>query len=415
MEAEAAAEVRELPNLLVLGLFLMFGGRAYAIARYLRLPRVTLLVISGIIIGPSGFDLVPDEIVELFPIMSYIALSMIAFRLGETFINFDLLQNGPRIFIISLGKAIASATLVFTVAFLIQEDLVLALLLAGLAPASAPAATLDVINETNSRGALTDTIIRVLAVDNVLGILIFTILLVVSEVIAGAGNPSTEIIEGMWEIGGAVLLGLTIGWPMARLAGGLKKGKPSLLEITGFLLLCAGLAYQLQVSYLLACIILGATVAKNRAQPKINIFQTIEEVNEPFLVIFFLLAGCELDLSAIGSLGLIGVLYVLARCIGFIIGGRIAARLVNAQRSVQENIGWSLFPQAGVALGLAVLTMEDFPGLGQFLVSITVSTTVVFELFGPTVTQWRLFKAKEAANAVETTSSDDLPFIQKSK
>jgi Kef-type K+ transport system membrane component KefB len=291
----------------------------------------------------------------------------------------------------------------------------LALLLAGLAPASAPAATLDVISETNSKGPLTDTIVRVLAVDNVLGITLFSILLVVAEVITGAGNPTTEVISGVWEIGGALVLGLAIGWPMARLAGQLKKGKPSLLEITGFLLLCAGLAYQLQISYLLACIVLGATVAKNRSQPKKNIFITIEEVSEPFLVIFFLLAGCELDVSALSSLGVIGVLYVVARCVGFIIGGGIASRLVNAEPVVQQNIGWSLFPQAGVALGLAVLTLQHFPGLGQFLVSIIVSTTVVFELFGPTVTQWRLFKAKEAAEAAETSSSDNLPFVQQSK
>lgn len=414
MEAEAV-EVAELPNILVVGLFLMFGGRAYAIARYLRLPRVTLLVISGIIIGPSGFNVVPDEIVSLFPIMSYIALSMIAFRLGETFVNFDLLKSGPTIFTISLGKTIVSSVLVFTVAYLIQDDIVLALLLAGLAPASAPAATLDVISETNSKGPLTDTIIRVLAVDNILGITLFSILFVVGEIIAGAGDPTAEVISGAWEIGGAFVLGLAIGWPMARLAGGLKKGKPSLLEITGFLLLCAGLAYQLQVSYLLACIVLGATVAKNRAQPKKNIFLTIEEVSEPFLVIFFLLAGCELDLSALQSLGLIGILYVVARSVGFVIGGGLAARLVNAEPVVQENIGWSLFPQAGVALGLAVLTLDEFPGLGQFLVSIIVSTTVIFELFGPTVTQWRLFKAKEAAEAVEATATDDLSFVQKSK
>jgi Kef-type K+ transport system membrane component KefB len=414
MEAEAV-EIAELPNILVVGLFLMFGGRAYAIARYLRLPRVTLLVVSGIIIGPSVLNLVPDEIVDLFPIMSYIALSMIAFRLGETFINFDLLKTGPKIFTISLGKTLVASILVFTIAYLIQDDIVLALLLAGLAPASAPAATLDVISETNSKGALTNTIIRVLAMDNVLGITLFSILLVTAEVVAGAGNPTEQVISGVWEIGGAFLLGLAIGWPMARIAGGLKKGKPSLLEITGFLLLCAGLAYQLQVSYLLACIVLGATVAKNRTQPKQNIFATIEEVSEPFLVIFFLLAGCELDVTALASLGLIGILYVLARCLGFVIGGSIAARLVNAEPVVQENIGWSLFPQAGVALGLAVLTLPHFPGLGQFLVSIIVSTTVVFELFGPTVTQWRLFKAKEAAEAVEATATDVLPFIQKSK
>lgn len=409
-------ETSELPNIFVLGLFLMFGGSAYTLARTLKLPRVTLLVISGLIIGPSVLDLVPEAIVELFPTMSYIALSMIAFRLGDAFVDFDLVKEGPRVLVMSLSKTIVAAGLVFTIAYVIRGDLVLALLLAGLAPASAPAATLDVISETKAKGPLTSTIVSVLAIDNVLGVTLFTILLIVAEIVAGKGEPTQELLSGIWEIGGAIGLGLIIGWLMARLAGRLRVGKVSLLQITGFVFLCAGLAYQIHASYLLACILLGATVAKNRAQPKKNIFSTVEDISEPFLVIFFLLAGCELDLSAIKALGLIGIAYVLARCIGFIIGGGLAARVVNAEPAVQENIGWSLFPQAGVALGLAVMTLERFPEIGPLLVSIIVSTTVVFELFGPTVTRWRLSKAKETEETKpEVTQSDDLPFVQVSK
>ncbi len=407
-------EATELPNIFVLGIFLMFGGSAYAIARVLKLPRVTLLVISGLIVGPSVLNLVPDEIVELFPIMSYIALSMVAFRLGEAFIDFDFLKKGFPVFAISLSKAILASALVFGAAYFLRGDIVFALLLAGLAPASAPAAILDVISETKSKGKLTNTIVSVLAFDNILGVILFSVLLVVAETIAGKGEPSQEILGGLWEIGGAFILGISIGWIMARLVGRLEKGKPSLLEITGFLFLCAGLAYQLKISYLLACIVLGATVAKNRAQPKQNIFLTVEDVSEPFLVIFFLLAGCELDLSALQSLGVIGILYVLARCLGFVVGGSLAARLVNAEPVVRQNIGWSLFPQAGIALGLAVITLEYFPQLGQLLVSVIVSTTMVFELFGPAVTRWRLYKAQEPQEAA-TAQSGDLAFVQKSK
>ncbi len=408
-------ETPELPNIFVLGLFLMFGSSAYALARTFRLPRVTLLVISGLLVGPSVLDLVPEPIVELFPIMSYVALSMIAFRLGDAFVDLDFFKEGPRVFAISALKTIVASALVFAVAYAIRGDLVLALLLAGLAPASAPAATLDVISETNAKGPLTSTIVGVLAIDNVLGVTLFTALLIVAEVVSGRGEPTQELLAGLYEIGGAVVLGLAIGWLMARLAGRLRAGKVSLLQITGFVFLCAGLAYQIHVSYLLACIFLGATVAKTRAQPKKNIFVTVEEVSEPFLVIFFLLAGCELDLSALKELGLIGIAYVLARCLGFVIGGGLAARLVGAQPVVKAHIGWSLFPQAGVALGLAVITLERFPQLGQLLVSIIVSTTVVFELFGPTVTRWRLSQAEETAEAKPAERSDDLPFVQVSK
>jgi ABC-type transport system involved in Fe-S cluster assembly fused permease/ATPase subunit len=100
--------------------------------------------------------------------------------------------------------------------------------------------------------------------------------------------------------------------------------------------------------------------------------------------------------------------------LGFVVGGSLAARLVNAEPVVRQNIGWSLFPQAGIALGLAVITLEYFPQLGQFLVSVIVSTTMVFELFGPAVTRWRLYKAQEPQEAA-ATQSGDFAFVQKSK
>jgi len=284
------------------------------------------LVVAGILVGPSMLNLVPEAIVELFPTISYVSLSMIAFRVGDAFVNFDLLKEGPGVLAISLAKTLVAAVLVFAIAYLIQGDLILAMLLAGLAPASAPSATLDVISETNAKVPLTNAIVRVLALDNILGVILFTVLLITAEILTGRGEPQAEILKGLWEIGGAIALGLIIGWLMARLAGRLRAGKVSLLQITGFVFLCAGLAYQIHVSYLLACIVLGATVAKNRAQPKKNIFVTVEDISEPFLVIFFLLAGCELDLAAVQTLGLIGVAYVFARCIGFVVGGGIASR-----------------------------------------------------------------------------------------
>ena len=403
-----------LHSLFVIGLFLMFGGGAYALARYLRLPRVTLLVITGLVIGPSILDLVPHALIELFPTISYITLAMIAFRLGEVFIDLDLKQQGPIVLWISLGKALMAVSLVLIIVLALQGDLTLALLLAGLSPASAPAAILDVISETQAKGPLARTIVGVLAIDNILGVTLFTIVLLITKAQIMPGQLSQELLTGLWEIGGAFILGVIIGWPMARLTGRLQKGKPSLLEISGFVMLCAGLAYELQISYLLACIILGITVARDRSQPKRTIFETVEDVSEPFAVIFFLLAGCELDLSDLRNLGLIGICYIIARCLGFIIGGRVMAGLVKAEPVIQGNIGWCLFPQAGVALGLAVLTLDPFPDLGGELVSVIVSTTVVFELFGPAVTRWRLHQAEEARGSSSGTDPvvEGSPFVQ---
>ncbi len=389
-------EVQDLSNLVVLGLFLMFGGHAYEIARYLQLPRVTLLVLMGLVVGPSGLDIIPTSIIEMFPTIAYIALSMVAFRLGEAFIDFNFQEKGLAVLGISLGKTIAAASLVFAGIFLIQKDVVVGLLLAALAPASAPAATLDVISETKAKGPLTQTIVSVLAVDNILSIALFALVLIFTDSLMNQGQSWQEIFLGGWEIGGAIILGFALGWPTTKLAELIdKEEEPSLLKILGVILLCAGLAYQFHVSYLLACIVLGITVARSNHPPIHQVFVTVEKIGDPFLVLFFLLAGCELQLSALTTLGLVGVVYVFARCAGFVMGGTFVSHWVNAEPVIQKHIGWCLFPQAGVALGLAVIALEHFPQNGQLLLSVIVSTTVIFELFGPTVTRWHLFQAKE--------------------
>lgn len=392
-------EVQDFSNLVVLGLFLIFGGHAYEIARWLQLPRVTLLVLTGLVVGPSVLDIIPTAIIDMFPTIAYIALSMVAFRLGEAFIDFDFKENGLAMLGISLGKTIAAAGLVFTGVFLIKKSVVLGLLLAALAPASAPAATLDVITETKAKGPLTRTILSVLAFDNILSISLFALALIFTDSLMDQVESWREILLGLWEIGGAFILGFGLGWPTIKLAEYIdKEQEPSLLKILGVILLCAGLANQFHISYLLACIVLGITVARSDHPPLRKVFLTVEEIGEPFLVFFFLLAGCELQLSALTTLGLMGVVYVLARCAGFVMGGTLASRWVTTEPVIQKHIGWCLFPQAGVALGLAVITLDHFPFIGQLLISVIVSTTVIFELFGPTVTRWHLYQAKEAVD-----------------
>ena len=389
-------EVQDLSNLIFLGLFLMFGGHAYEIARYLQLPRVTLLVLTGLLVGPSVLNIIPLSVIDMFPTIAYIALSMVAFRLGEAFIDFNIKEKGLAVFGISLGKTVAAAFLVFIGVFLLKQDVVLCLLLASLAPASAPAATLDVISETKAKGPLTQTIVSVLAVDNILSISLFALVLIFTDSLMDQGQSWQEILLGGWEIGGAIILGFALGWPTTKLAEFIdKEAEPSLLKVMGVILLCAGLAYQFHVSYLLACIVLGITVARSNHPPMRRVFLTVEQIGEPFLVFFFLLAGCELQLSSLTTLGLMGIVYMVARCAGFVMGGTLVSQWVKAEPVIQKHIGWCLFPQAGVALGLAVITIEHFPEIGQLLLSVIVSTTVVFELFGPTVTRWHLFQAKE--------------------
>jgi Kef-type K+ transport system membrane component KefB len=270
----------------------------------------------------------------------------------------------------------------------------LALLLAGIAPASAPAAILDLIRENHAKGPLTKTVLGVVAIDDAWGVILFSFLLVLAETLNGQGSVLIELSRGLWEIFGAILLGIFFGIPMAWLTGRLKKGEPSILEAMGFVFICGGVALALNISYLLACIVLGATVA-NFAKHHTRPFRDIEGAIEPFLVTFFLLAGFECNIMVLKTLSVIGVAYVLSRSVGLIAGGNIAARIVRAPPLVQSHVGWCLLPQAGVALGLALLCSERLPQLADKILPLVIGTTVLFEVVGPLITRWHLQKAGE--------------------
>ena len=384
----------EINSILLLGIFLLLGWGAHVIGRRFKLPRVTILLLIGMIAGPSLLDVFPHKITNWFPDIAHIALAMVGFLLGESFIGREIKVSGRTILYISIGKTIVAAILVFTAVLLIQKDWLFALLLSGIAPASAPAAILDVIHEIKSRGPLTKTILGVVAIDDAWGVLLFSFLLTAAETIYVKGHIVNEVLFAIWDIGGAILLGVIIGLPMALLTGRIKKGEPSLLEAFGFVMLCGGLALMLNVSYLLSCMVLGVTVA-NRAKHHTRPFRDIEGASELFLVIFFLLAGYEFELSSFWTLGFIGGIYIIARSVGFLIGGYFAARIANSAAVIKKRIGWCLFPQAGVAMGLALLSLERFPEVGKSVIQLIVGTTIIFELVGPMVTRWHLHKAGE--------------------
>ena len=313
---------------------------------------------------------------------------------GESFVGREIKESGRIVLFVSIGVVLGSAVGVFTVALLLQDNLAVALLLAGIATATAPAATLDVVREEHAQGPLTKTVVEVVAIDDAWGVMLFSFLLVLAEGLAGQGAPIAEITGGLWEVLGAIVVGILIGFPMAWCTGRLKKGEPSLLEAAGFVFCCGGVALLLHVSYLLACMALGATVA-NRAKHHTRPFREIDGALEPFLVIFFLLAGYQCELVALRQLGFLGAAYVLARSLGRIVVGRVTAQLVSAPPVVQSHIGWCLLPQAGVALGLALLVAERLPEIGQIVLPLTIATTVVFELAGPLITRWHLRQAGE--------------------
>jgi Kef-type K+ transport system membrane component KefB len=387
--------VEEIPDLLLIGSVFIIGWIAHVVGSKAHIPRVTLLLSIGIITGPAVLDLVPQAFSQYFSTATHLALAMIGFLLGESFAGRDILVERRQILLISLGASLVPAITVFVLIMLVSSDLVLALVLAGIATATDPAATLDVIREIRAKGILSRTLKGVVAVDDAWGIIIFSLLLVIATGVSGNGNNIADILHGVWDVCGALLLGVAIGLPMSAVIGRHKLGEPTIVEAMGFVFICGGIALYYDISYILACMMLGVTVAR-RAKHIEKPFHAIEKVSDPFLIIFFILSGMNLNPSSLTTLGSIGLVYVIARCIGKIFGAKLFAYITHSPKVVTRYLGECLLPQAGVAIGMALLVGERFPSIGESVLTLTIATTVLFELIGPLITRWSLYRSGEA-------------------
>ncbi|MFW6133857.1 MAG: cation:proton antiporter [Planctomycetota bacterium] len=380
--------------LVALALFLLAGYVAHVTGPRIHIPSVTILLLVGALCAPAVLDVVPQAVASWFPMVAHMALAMVGFLLGERFVGKGLRKHGKTVFLVMISETLLAALVVFAVTIAVGAPLPLAILLAGIAPASAPAAIFETVREGHAKGPLTDTVLGVVAIDDAAGVILFSVLFVAAKSIAGAEAHGTEILRALWEIGGAVALGAAIGLPMAWITRRVRRGEPTLVEAAGFVFLAAGVASAIDVSYLMAAMTLGGVLAwrvGDNARP----FHAVEGVSEPFLAVFFILAGFRFELSALGKLGWIALAYVIARAAGLIGGGYLGGRISGAPKVVQKRVGYCILPQAGVALGFALLAREQMPRYGQAVLPLVIATTVLFEVVGPAVARWHLRRAGE--------------------
>ncbi|WJY23155.1 cation:proton antiporter [Fontisubflavum oceani] len=383
---------------LTLGGLFLAGLAADEIGRRTRLPRVTLLLAVGLIAGRSGFDLIPREFEALFEFLSVTALTMVAFVMGNAFTAQKMLQNGRVILWVS--GAIVTATLIIVGGGLIWAGLApaTALILASIATATAPAATQDIIHQSGQTGPFPDTLKGIVAVDDAWGLIVFSFILVFAA--QWTGQSSDGILLGAArETLGALALGAALGLPAAYLTGRLKRGEPQQTEALGLVCLTAGLAIWFHVSFLLAGMVAGAIVA-NRARHHERAFHEIENLQWPFMLLFFILAGASLELGMLVEIGALGAAYVVLRIVARILGGWLGAKLGGAARAQRPWFGVALMPQAGVAVGMALVASETFPELAPVIMTLTVGTTVVFELLGPPLTLLALNRVERSKTSV---------------
>ena len=406
------ADCRMGDNHLIAEILITFGGLfllglvADLLGRHTPLPRVTLLLLAGFVIGPSVLDWLPPSTERWFPVLTNIALAMIGFLLGQNLTLNHLRELGAKVLAMSIGEVVMTSLLVFVVLGLFGVPLEIALLLAGIAPATAPAATVDVVREYRAKGKLTDSLLDIVAIDDAWGLLIFSLLLALADVLFGQGAAGSALASGFWELGGALLLGLVLGVPMAFMTGRICPGEPTQAEALGLVLLCAGLAVWLEVSYILAAMVMGMVVA-NLSQHHERPFTAIEGIEWPCLILFFLLAGASLHVTALTQAGWLAAGYIGLRCLGKVVGPRLGGMLTGADVMTRRWIGFMLLPQAGVAIGMALLAGQHFPQLKNTILPVILGSTVVFELVGPVMTRFGLQRVGDIPSAQALKQGND--------
>jgi len=372
--------------LLAVGALFLLGLATEYIGRATALPRVTLLLFFGILLGQNMSDVLPASIENLFPQITEIALLLVGFLLGGKITFRDLGTNGKTVLWISLSVVLVTVPLVAGGLWLFGVPITLAVLLGGIATATDPAATTDVIRENNASGPFTDTLRGIVAIDDAWGLIVFSVILTVLQLGAEIDAPLDSLWHGIRELSGSVLLGVLVGIPMAYFTGRLKPGEPTLIEALGIVFFCGGLANYFQVSFLLSAMVLGCTVS-NLAQHHERPFHAIEDIEWPFMILFFVLTGASLQLTNLETVLPLASMYIVFRISGRLLGTWPGAFITGADSNTRRWMGMAMLPQAGVASGMALLAGKAFPELHDTLLAVTIMATIVFELVGPIVTR----------------------------
>ena len=375
------------PHVILIGAggILLASLVADVFGRRLGLPRVSLLVLIGVIAGPHGLAFIPSAMRAATDLVAAFALTMVAFLLGSELSGRMLRRHGREILILSIAVVLVTVAVVCLGLLALGASVPLALLLGAIAAATDPAATREVTVETDGKADLKEVLLGIVAIDDAWGLLVFGVAAALAA--AMMGNAANTVFGGaLTDIGEAIVIGVLVGIPAAYLSGRIRPGKPSQSEAIGAVLVCGGMAHWLGVSYLLAAMVAGALVA-NLAKHHEQTFREIEHFEWPFLAVFFVLAGASLELSSALASGALGAGYIVLRFAGRVAGGWLGGALAGVPRAQAAWIGTGLMPQAGVAVGMALVAARDFPALGETILAIAIGGTVVFELIGPVLTR----------------------------
>ena len=402
--------------LLSLSVAILAGLLMTRVFKPLRLPSVTAYLVAGILVGPyclgrlglDGLGFVTMDAVSKLSIISDVALGFIAFSIGNEFRLSSLRKTGRQATVIGIVQAVAATLLVdivlivFSILFpgLISIDQ--AIVLGAIAAATAPAATLMVVRQYKAKGELVDLLLPIVALDDAVGLVVFSVSFGIADAMhSGAVDMISILVNPLLEIVLSLGLGALMGMVLTWLEKLFNSNTNRLNMTIAFVFLTVSLAkLEFQIgpvtvgfSSLLVCMMLG-TMFCNLCPLSDELMGKADRWTSPLFALFFVLSGAELELDVFANLMivLLGLLYVVARSAGKYLGAYLSARALGCSRSVYHNLGITLLPQAGVALGMCV-TARELGEAGELICNITLFAILIYELVGPMLTKQALQRA----------------------
>ncbi len=400
------------PSVIVsMAVMLLFGFLLTRVTKRLKLPNVTGYILAGILIGPFCLDMIPASFIRNTDFLSDIALSFIAFSTGEFFRLSALRKNGVRVVVITLFEALGASALVFiAVYFVLGMDLAFSAVLAALASATAPASTMMTIRQTGAKGDFVETLLQVVAFDDIVGLLAYSGAIAVALAsYTGAGFSFSTLLEPILSNAGALALGGLFGVLLKWMLQNRSSSDNRLIIAVAMLFSFCGICAVMGISPLLGCMAMS-TVYINLTGDE-RLFRQLGYFSPPILLLFFVRSGMSFDLNSVlnagGSLGsapllLVGVVYFLTRIAGKYAGAFAGCAVTGKGPRVRNYLGLALVPQAGVAIGLAAMGARSLGGeAGKALQTIILASSILYELAGPGLAKLSLYLSGSYSNRLE--------------
>lgn len=385
------------------------------LTKKLKLPNVTGYIIAGILIGPYCINIIPANVVEGMSFLADIALAFIAFSTGEFFKMSTLKKNGGKNIVITVFEALLASIVVFLVMyFALGLSLPFSIVLGALAAATAPASTMMTIRQTNSKGDFVDTLLQVVALDDVVGLVAFSVAIAVATAsLAGTVTAGNVLLPIVYNIVAFVVGGL-LGFLLKLLISKRSTDNRLIIAVATIFGFC-GICSFMDVSPLLGCMAMGTVYMNTSGDDKL--FKQLNYFSPPILLLFFVRSGVNFKLDALVSTGesvggvsllVIGVVYFFVRILGKYGGSFLGCLVTKKDKKVRNYLGLALIPQAGVAIGLATLASRTIGGnTGSALETIILASSVLYELIGPACAKLALYLSKSYSNDINAVVPDE--------